>query len=1029
MLFVHDPLGDGKLGDDVWAGITRRRLDTFFARPEQIDAGALRKAAGAAMFVHVRRDAAASSYKHTHILVAKELGIPVVSMLCMTSGEAREAAYAGNGPSIVASAETQPTIDRLIDEVTRAWLAHIHFRADAERVRRAIGLPVDTVLLSRPPELVDFANGTLPRSSTLVLYPDPPLPADEAALIRRLYPRARIVTPTTAHGQILGRSARPYLDGMRVALSLSESAELPQFGGGAVPTWIGGRHPAGLTDRHYRDLMKHLTMCLIRSGAELGYGGHLDRGHTATLSALVAAHQRLERSTDDLLHIYVTEATANGDAAGAIRARLHMCATAAREVSGDVKKALDYTAMREAMARDSHARVIVGGKSRAAARRDGTRTGPGGYSGRFPGQAEEAWFTLAQNKPLYVVGAFGGTAAIVGAALRGVDRFEGEDDVDGFAQFRNQVDARRTSGPASLRQMFESFAQHAALLTGKDREAMWTNGLTVAENAVLLESTQPTEIAALVMRGLLRVSRQATKDAPLAVMPYHGSITDVPPVDAYVVPVVEGLPMGGADRALDLAMDGALARARQGMPPGTFAEPGHIEVLRVEGSRLAGDWVALVSLGPPDVMRDRPASACTLGEAIGKRAVELGWSEIATVPMGGNLTDQIAERAHAFLNGIASGSQGLLRTLVYCECDAEKYRVLAEACIALAKDSGSLSVRTLPSKPVALQAASVSTVFSVTRQDDQLRCVLTPPRGNTITPVHLGAIDGWVAQLLANAALTNDPNTLEGMRTALRRAVLSDYAVTQLAAWTGNAIRVQHDEQTAAIPFELLLSVASEERETYFAQDAGVSRSLQTVQPAPVTRDVAGPLRVLLVVDPTEDLPLSREEADYLLADLRLRGAEVLTLLGPAATTEAVASALPRVDVLHYSGHATPAGLRLHDRVLGPQAFEQLGERGPVLVVLNACQSAVVEPGSRTNEETLAKAILQSGVRCFVGTGWRVPDAVAAGFGRRFLRQVIDAVPVGVAFARTLHALRREDFSVACWFYYRLFGDPDLVCR
>jgi hypothetical protein len=135
MLFVHDPLGDGKLGDDVWAGITRRRLDTFFARPEQIDAGALRKAAGAAMFVHVRRDAAASSYKHTHILVAKELGIPVVSMLCMTSGEAREAAYAGNGPSIVASAETQPTIDRLIDEVTRAWLAHIHFRADAERPR------------------------------------------------------------------------------------------------------------------------------------------------------------------------------------------------------------------------------------------------------------------------------------------------------------------------------------------------------------------------------------------------------------------------------------------------------------------------------------------------------------------------------------------------------------------------------------------------------------------------------------------------------------------------------------------------------------------------------------------------------------------------------------------------------------------------------------------------------------------------------------------------------------------------------
>jgi CHAT domain-containing protein len=1028
-LFVHDPLGKRELADATWARINQRGLATFFARPPRIAADTLRAAGSAGMFVHVRRDAAASSYKHTHILVAKELRIPVVSVLCMTSGEAREAAYAGNGPAIVVSLEQTESIDRLIDEVTRAWLVHVHFQADAERVRRSIGLPVDTVLLSRPPELVDFANGVLPASSTLVLYPDPPLPADESALIRRQYPRARIVTPTTAHGQILARSARPYLDGMRIALSLSESPELPTFGG-AVATWNGGHHPCGLTDRHYRDLVKHLTMCLIRSGAELAYGGHLRRGHTVTLNGLVAAHQHLERRTDDVLHVYLTKATERGEAADAINARFHMCATRVRDVSGDVKNALDLTAMREVMAQDSHARVILGGRSRAAPHRDGNWTEGLGYSGRFPGQAEEAWFTLAANKPLYVVGAFGGMAAIVGAALRGDDRFEPEDDFEGFAQFRKNVDSVRTAGPGSLQQMFEDFRKHAAVLNGKDRDAMWTNGLTVEENQVLFESTQPTEIAVLVMRGLLRVSRRVASDATLTVMLFHGSITDVGAVDAYVVPVVEGLPMGGADRALDVAMDGALARGRLAMPPGTFADPGRIEVLRVEGSRLAGDWVALISLGPHERVRAQAPDAFTLGASIAERAIEAGWSEIATVPMGGNLGEPIAERAGGFLRGIRSVAGGLIRTVVFCECDDEKYRQLAEACLAFAQSNPSVTLRTVPSQPISVQPAAVSTVLTVTQQGEQLRCVLTPPRGSTITSVHLGTIDGWVQERLSNAALTDAPGALDALRAALRRAVLGEDAGKQLAAWARTPIRVQHDEQTAAIPFELLLSVASEGRDDYFALDAGVSRSLQTALPAPVRWDVAGAPRVLLVVDPNENLPIAREEARFLQEDLAGRGAEILApLVGPAATVEAVRAALPRIDVLHYAGHATPGGLRLYDGPLEPQAFENLGKHGPVLVVLNACQSGVVEQRSRTNEQTLAKAILQSGVRCFVGTGWRVPDGVGARFGRRFLRQVIDGSSVGVAFARTLHALRHQDFDLPYWFYYRLFGDPDLVCR
>jgi CHAT domain-containing protein len=296
--------------------------------------------------------------------------------------------------------------------------------------------------------------------------------------------------------------------------------------------------------------------------------------------------------------------------------------------------------------------------------------------------------------------------------------------------------------------------------------------------------------------------------------------------------------------------------------------------------------------------------------------------------------------------------------------------------------------------------------------------------------LHLGELGEQVRNAFEGPVLNFEEPALTSLQASLRAAVLSDDSVKELERWTQQGIRVQHDDASAALPFELLLSVTPPDgKEHFFAMEAGVTRALQTTESRRTRRSLVRKPRVLLVVDPTQNLKRATEEAESLLYDLKARGADVMKpLVGGAATRAAVAAALEDADVFHYAGHASPQGLQLSDGTLDAGVFKDVGTKCPLIVVLNACQSAVVAP-ARTDEQTLARAILHSGAQCFVGTGWRVPDEVAARFGRRFLREVIDAIPVGVAFARTLHALRHQDFSALHWFYYRLYGDPDFVCR
>ena len=150
------------------------------------------------------------------------------------------------------------------------------------------------------------------------------------------------------------------------------------------------------------------------------------------------------------------------------------------------------TAMRSHVTALSQARLVTGGRL-------------SGFSGLVPGVAEEAWLSLAQNKPLYVAGGFGGAARAVSDALLGIERSEFADawsrqhipDYDAALKFFAQ-DGGEFRSMAEMGKEIGAYGA-AGLVSALN------NGLDEAENRELMASTDPQRIAWLVLSGLARL--------------------------------------------------------------------------------------------------------------------------------------------------------------------------------------------------------------------------------------------------------------------------------------------------------------------------------------------------------------------------------------------------------------------------------------------------------------------------------------------------------------------------------------------
>lgn len=146
------------------------------------------------------------------------------------------------------------------------------------------------------------------------------------------------------------------------------------------------------------------------------------------------------------------------------------------------------TIMRQQQTEDAAARVVVGG-----------RLGPtgDGYRGRMPGVLEEALLSIRAERPLYLVGSFGGCARLIFDALEGRTRPELHWDYQKVAPFSEEL-------RLLYQQRGEPWDEYDTIVNElkKCGLAGLKNGLTKEENRELVTTRSAERIIELVIMGL-----------------------------------------------------------------------------------------------------------------------------------------------------------------------------------------------------------------------------------------------------------------------------------------------------------------------------------------------------------------------------------------------------------------------------------------------------------------------------------------------------------------------------------------------
>lgn len=1025
-------------------------FDTTDLRPGVNLREQLKAASEQGVFLAVRSDGYGSRHWcQRELLWAKQAGLPTLTVEVLRNGEARSYPYGGNGPTIVWSERAQES--EPVDPSARAragsakalcvilraaveWLRAQHFRCEGPRLTPGLPQPV---LLIRAPELLDLAQGPLLATrSPVVLHPDPELSFAEREVLRLSRPRLQLITPTTLYRSIdvskKDGAPRPAaLFDVRVALSVSDVID-------------DARIRKGIRKEHAQDALVHIARVIVSAGAAIAYGGDLRQGGYDELFAdLIRSYNEAGVLTSELLHSYLPATFDQNklpeDRAfnvEAVEDSAHKLLPPPVGALSCARTALYLSEMRRIMSLECSARVLLAGQ--ALPKKNGAEVG---YSGPYPGLVEEAWHTLypadGKPKPLYVVGGFGGGAALVAALgsdnravpLLQADSFSGGEYSEYraiAAEFeadpeRTKLDVPGRSFPGSSQALARDIREKLTELLESDASSLDWNGLSIAENHELFSSQDIIRSTALIVQGLFNVRARQLQNS-LEIELVSGNILRTERANAIVLPVFRDVPITGAGAALDDATGGAVSAARdRGVPMIALTSP-----------QVDANWLVLADLGPFRDKQHLPGIIEKEAKRISQLALRHDFGRISLVTFGASVLGDVEGIAERMLAGF--GSLRDKTQLQWFEANTDRFERLKTYLsqrerVALSHKT----IREVDSKPATPPNEDLLAI--VRRTGDQVRCTLLLPNGGAASHENERSITDQQLEELNLASNERSPplETIQQIGRKVALLLFEDGVAQQLEeAALQRRLVIQHDLASSAIPFETLRVGA-----VVPGLNKGLVRrlSLPAAQLATTLKrpPTTGKLRLELVADPTCNLPSAKKEADEvcrLLADEEQ--VEIVSpLLGANATKAAVLEALtdPHIDVFHYSGHAEftklgddGSGLVCAD---GTLTVRELRGKviGPRVVFFNACQSARVRNGETTTEKVaraFAEAVLRSGVEAYLGTFWPVGDEAAALFAAKvYLRLASgDELHDAVTAARSeLFEKKNPD-----WANYLLFG-------
>ncbi len=542
----------------------------------------------------------------------------------------------------------------------------------------------------------------------------------------------------------------------------------------------------------------------------------------------------------------------------------------------------------------------------------------------------------------------------------------------------------------------------------------------------------------------------------------QGSIADAD-AQALVLGLFRNVDPSGASNAIDARLGGTIREfARRRM---FSAGLGQVTNLPVAPGALRAEFVVLAGLGDFDDF-GTDAQSLVAGNVI-RSLARAGVGSFATVLFGTGSGVPVAAAVEQQLTGFAAGLMDadpdrVIRRITICELDSRKYAALRRAAAAAAQRLSNDGVRFVVDAAESAQAAAAKprAARDAPHRRDPVYLLVTLVgqsrseyvcRSSLLTAGAKAAVLSGVVRVSRKALRAQlspaesgqlGPTDMARFGSGLAQLLLPESVRAGLAAMQSRPLVVVHDGEGSRIPWETLRA-----GEVHPALEGGLTRRYAsdtlTVARWNEHRAPGARLQVLVVVDPTLDLPGAADEGAALSRMLRSGGAEVELLAGAAATRRALLRefASGRHDVLHFAGHGFfhagnpgSSGLVCAGReVLRGADLDGLGNL-PALVFFNACEAARVRRprGAATarlfafrRSPSVAEAFLGGGVANFIGTHWPVGDQAALVFSTTFYQQLLD----GALLGDCVLAARRQVAAIGSidWADYILYGDHDFA--
>ena len=633
------------------------------------------------------------------------------------------------------------------------------------------------------------------------------------------------------------------------------------------------------------------------------------------------------------------------------------------------------------------------------------------------------------------------------------------------------IDLLRTGATKRLPELTRRGARRAArtltesaLRRVAPRKVRWQD-LSPDARRRLLEPVISPEFHGTVAPGTLRPSPAAPSGGTRAageriveLRLVQGDIADAG-ANALVLGLFRNVAPSGASVAIDARLGGTI---REFVRRRMFAAGlGQVTTLPVAPGQLRAGFVVLAGLGDFDDF-GADAQSLVAGNVV-RSLSRAGIGDFATVLFGSGsgvpVTAAVEQQLAGFVAGLSGADpDGVVRRITICELDARKYAALRRAATTTARRLSNSALRIVVDAGGPAEAAATPKARRPAgrRRDPVYLLVTLVEQGRTEYVCRSSLLTaGAKAAVLSGAVRVSrkalrahlspaesgqlGPRDMARFGTGLGQLLLPESVRAGLAAMQPRPVVVVHDGEGSRIPWEALRA-----GDMHPALEGGLTRRYAsdtlTVARWNEHRAPGSRLQVLMVVDPTLDLPGAADEGAALSRMLRAGGAEVQLLSGAAATRRALLREFTagRHDVLHFAGHGffdagDPGSSGLvcaGQEVLRGADLDGLGNL-PALVFFNACEAARVRraTGARLfafrRSTSVAEAFLGGGVANFIGTHWPVGDQAALVFSTNFYERLLD----GELLGDCVLAARKQVAAIGSidWADYILYGDHDFA--